>query len=134
MTRPRGQALLELALCAPVVLLLSLGAVAGVQVASARGGLDAATQAAAEAAARAANAEKASVVAHARFRAIVDNYPMQSATLVVTVGNFDRNGSVSASSTASIDIAWAAFLMLPSHVTLRSEVRLPLEFWRSHTA
>jgi len=121
-------------MCAPVVLLLSLGAVAGVQVAGARAGLDAATQSAAEAAARAATAEAASAAAHDRFQAIIDNYPVQSATLIVSVGNFEQRGSVTASSTATVDIAWAAFLMLPSHVTLHSGVRLPLESWRSHSA
>ena len=133
MTFGRGQALLELALCAPVVLLLSLGAVAGVEVASARAGLDAATQSAAEAAARAANAQAATAAAQERFQAIVGNYPVQSATLVVSVGNFERGGKVTASSSASIDIAWAALLMLPSHVTLRSDVSLPLESWRSRS-
>lgn len=133
MRSARGQALIELALCTPVVLLLALGAVAGVQVASARAGLEAATQAAAEAAARASSAQTATAAAHDRFRAIVDNYPVQSAILVVSVGNFERGGSVDATATASIDIAWAAFLMLPSEVMLHSDVRIPLEPWRSHT-
>jgi Flp pilus assembly protein TadG len=129
----RGQALLELALCAPLVVLLTLGTVATVQVASARAGLEAATQVAAEAAARAPNAATALATAHDRFQGVVAGYPVRSATLVVSVGDFGRAGEVTASSSASIDIAWAAFLLLPSHVTLRSKVTLPLEPWRSHT-
>lgn len=134
MRRAYGQALLELALCAPLVLLLALGTVASVQVASARAGLDAATQAAAEAAARAPSAQAAMAVADARFRGIVAEYPVHSATLVVSFGDFDRSGTVIASSAATIDVAWAAFLLLPSPVTLHAQVQLQLESWRSHTA
>jgi Flp pilus assembly protein TadG len=134
MRRRSGQALLELALCAPVVLVLALGTVASVQVASARAGLEAATQAAAEAAARAPNAEAAQAAAEVRFRDVIAGYPVRSATLAVSVGGFDRNGSMAASSSASIDLAWAAFLLLSSQVTLHSQVRLQLESWRSHTA
>jgi Flp pilus assembly protein TadG len=129
---PRGQALIELALCAPLVTLLALGTVASVQVASARAGLDAATRAAAEVAARAPNADSAIAAANDRFQRVVADYPVRAATLVLSVGDFARNGSVTAASSASVDIAWAAFLMLPSDVTLRSQVRLPLEYWRSH--
>jgi Flp pilus assembly protein TadG len=132
--RDCGQALLELALCAPVVLLLTLGTVASVQVASARAGLDAATQAAAEAAARAPSAGAATAAAEARFRAVIADYPVRSATLVVSVGDFDRNGSVVTSSSASIEMVWAAFLLLPSQVDLHSQVHVRFESWRSHTA
>lgn len=129
----RGQALLELALCAPLVVLLTLGTVATVQVASARAGLESATQAAAEAAARAPDPATALAIANDRFQGVIAGYPVRSATLVVSVGDFGRNDRVTASSSASIDIAWAAFLLLPNHVTLRSQVTLQLEPWRSHT-
>lgn len=134
MRAARGQALLELALCAPVVVLLSLGTVATVQIASARAGLESATYAAAEAAARAPDAATALATAHDRFQRVVTDYPVRSATLDVSVGGFGRSDRVTASSSASIDIAWAAFLLLPSRVTLRSQVVLPLEHWRSHQA
>jgi Flp pilus assembly protein TadG len=130
----RGQALIELALCVPLVVLLALGTVASLQVASARSGLDAATQAAAEVAARAPNQQTAIAAANVRFHGVIAGYPVRSAELVLSVGDFDNRGSVTASSSASIDIAWAAFLLLPGRLTLRSEVRLPLESWRSHTA
>jgi hypothetical protein len=108
--------------------------VASVEVASATAGLEAATQAAAEAAVRAPNADAAIAAANDRFQRVIAGYPVRSATLVVSVGDFNRSGMVTASSSASIDIAWAAFLLLPGSVTLRSQVSLPLESWRSHTA
>ena len=130
----RGQALIELALCAPLVILLALGTVVSIQVASARAGLDAATRAAAEVAARAPDAETAIAAGHERFTAVVTGYPVRSAILVLSVGDFSRTASVTASSSASIDIAWAAFLVLPGRLTIRSQVRVDLEPWRSHTA
>lgn len=133
MSKTHGQALLELALCAPLVVLLALGTVAGVQVASARAGLEAATQAAVESAVRAPSAERAIAAANERFREVIADYPVGSATLVLSVGDFARAGSVRASASTTIDVAWAGLLLLPSRVTLRSQVRLPLESWRSHT-
>lgn len=130
----RGQALLELALCAPIVMLLALGTVAIVQLAGARAGLEAATQAAADAAARASNATSALTDAQVRFRSVVASYPLQSATLIVSVGDFNRAGVVAASSSARVGLDWAAFLLMPSQVTLRFQVVVPLEPWRTHMA
>jgi Flp pilus assembly protein TadG len=134
MRRARGQALLELALCAPVVLLLALGTMAAVQVASAHAGLEAATQAAAEIAARAPNAQVATAAAASRFQAIVAVYPMRTATLVLALGGFDRSGIITASSSANVDVGWAAFLLLPGQITLHSQVSIQLEPWRSRSA
>lgn len=128
----RAQALLELALCAPLVILLALGTVAAVQVAGARAGLEAATQAAANAAARAPDPATAVAVAQQRFSSLVADYPLRSATLRVSVGDFDRGGHVTASSSARVDLGWAALLLLPSQVTLRSQVVRLLELWRTH--
>lgn len=128
-----GQALLELALCAPVVLLLSIGTVASVQVAKAHAGLQAATEGAAEAAARAPSPQVAVAAANARFRDVVAGYPVRSATLVLSFGDFARTGIVTASASGTVDLAWAAFTLLPGHVALHSEVRLRLETWRSRT-
>ncbi len=130
----RGQALIELAFCAPLVVVLALGTVASVEVASARSGLEAATQAAAEVAVRAPSVETAIAAAHERFERVLSGYPLRTATLVISVGDFDRSGTITASSSASIEVAWAAILLLPGHLTLHSQVRLPLESWRSHTA
>jgi Flp pilus assembly protein TadG len=115
------------------VILLALGTVAAVQVAGARAGLDAATQAAADAAARAPDQATAMTVAQERFSSVVAGYPVRSATLSVSVGAFDRAGHVTASSSAQVDLEWAAFLSLPGQLTLRSQVVLQLEPWRTHT-
>lgn len=132
MTRNRGQSLLELALCAPIVILLALGAAATAQIAGARAGLDAATQAAAGAAARAPDATSAARAAQARFASAVSDYPLRGAALRLSVGEFQRAGQVIASSSAFVDVGWAALLLLPSHVTLQSQVVLHLEPWRTH--
>ena len=133
MTLSRAQALLELALCAPLVVLLAVGTVATVQVADARAGLEAATQAAASAAARAPDAATAVAAAQEQFSSVVGGYPLRSTTLSVSVGSFfERSGHVTASSSAVVDLGWAAFVLLPSHMTLRSQVVLRLERWRTH--
>lgn len=128
----RAQALLELALCAPVVILLALGTVSAVQVATARAGLDAATQAAANAAVRAPDAVGATAAARERFSSVIAGYPVRSTKLVVETGGFERTGAITVSSSADIDLAWAAFDLLPSHMTLQSQVVLRLEPWRTH--
>jgi hypothetical protein len=71
-------------------------------------------------------------IAQDRFQVVIADYPVRSAAVVVSVGEFGRNGWLTAASSASIDLAWAEFLHLPSNVTLRSEVTVPLERWRSH--
>jgi Flp pilus assembly protein TadG len=128
----RGQSLLELALCAPIVMLLALGTAATVQIAGARAGLDTATQAAAGAAARAPDATSATGAAQARFASVASGYPLRGATLRVSVGDFTRAGQVRAASSAFVDVGWAAFLLLPSQVWLQSQVVLHLEPWRTH--
>jgi Flp pilus assembly protein TadG len=128
----RAQALLELALCAPIVILLALGTVAGVEVAAARAGLDAATQAAADAAARAPDATSAVEAAHERFWTMIAGYPVEETSFSVSVGDFGRAGRVTASSSVRVDLAWAALLLLPSHMTLKSVIVVPLEPWRTH--
>ena len=127
----RGQALLELAVCAPVVMLLTLGALAGGQVIDARAGLDAATKEAAAAAARAPDPASAEGVARARFQSMVAGYPLSSAHLTVTVGKFNRTDEVLATSSADVDVSWAAFV-LSRTVMLESRSTVPIEPWRSH--
>jgi Flp pilus assembly protein TadG len=128
----RGQALLELALCAPIVILLALGTVATVQVASARAGLAAATEAAANAAARAPDAAGANAAAQERFLSVIAGYPVRSAKLVVSSGGFNRASSIRVSSSAEVDLVGGAFVLLPGHMTLQSQVVLRLEPWRTH--
>jgi Flp pilus assembly protein TadG len=128
----RAQALLELALCAPIVILLALGTAAAVQVADARAGLDAATQVAADVAARSADPSSALTAAQQRFASVVAEYPLRSATFSVSVDGFARGGQVVATSSGLVDLGWAEFLLLPSHMRLQSQVVLRLEPWRTH--
>jgi Flp pilus assembly protein TadG len=127
----RGQALVELALCAPVVVLLAVGVAAVVQVEEASAGLDAATHAAAAAAARAPDAASADGTAHARFDSVVAGYPLRGATLRISFGTFARASEVSLSSNAFVDVAWAG-LALPRRIELRSQATIALEPWRTH--
>ena len=127
----RGQSLVELAVSAPVMLLLTLGAVATVQVVDARAGLQGATQAAAAEAARAPGPEIAQTAAQARFSSIVTGYPLSSTSLRVTFGQFSRTDQVVATASGTVDILWAA-IVFPRRLTLESKAVVPLEPWRSH--
>jgi Flp pilus assembly protein TadG len=127
----RGQALLELALCAPVVTLLAVGVAAVVQVEDASAGLDAATHAAASVAARAPDTVIANSAAHARFAAAVAAYPLQGATLQLSFGSFIRGAEVTVTSKALVDVGWAG-LVLPRHMEVQSRAVVRLEPWRTH--
>jgi len=127
----RGQALLELALCAPVVILLAVGVAAVVQVEDASAGLDAATHAAASVAARAPDSATGDSAAHARFAAVVVAYPLRSATLQISFGSFSRLDDVTATSEALVDVGWAG-LVLPHRLAIRSRAVVRLEPWRTH--
>ena len=133
MKRSGGQALVELALCAPVVILLALGVATVVQVQTAAAGLDAATKAAASAAARAPDPHTADVVARSRFADVVTGYPLSGATIRISIGSFDRATDVTATSLAFVELGWAA--LVPSRrVDLRSRAVMRLEPWRTHRA
>jgi Flp pilus assembly protein TadG len=127
----RGQSLVELAICAPLVMLLTLGAAAAVQVIDASAGLQAATQAAAAEASRAPDAASAESAARARFQSVLADYPLRSPQLSITAGHFSRTDEVIATSSGAVDISWAE-LFLPGPLTLNSRAAVPLESWRSH--
>lgn len=129
----RGQSLVELAVCAPVILLLTLGATATVRIVDARAGLQAATQAAAAEAARAPDPASAEAAAHARFSSLVAGYPLRSTSLRVMLGHFRRTDQVVTVSSGAVDISWAA-LVFPRTLTLQSRAVVPLETWRSRGA
>jgi hypothetical protein len=113
------------------VVLLALGTAGAVQVADARAGLDAATQAAGSEAARAPDRATAVTAARDRFSIVVADYPLRSVTLDISVGDFERSGEVTISSSADVDLGWAA-LVVPDLVTLRSHAVMSLERWRTH--
>lgn len=129
----KGQSLVELALCSPVVMILALGTVAIVQIEDAQSGLDAATLAAGATAARAQDESTALSAAQARFTAVLTAYPVRSATLTVTTPAFGRGSVMTASAAGYVDLGWAALPGLPRQLWLRSSVAEPMEMWRSHT-
>lgn len=131
MRKARGQALVELALCAPVLVLLAVGVAGVVQVQDAEAGLDAATHAAAGVAARAPDPLTADLTAHARFDAVVAGYPLRGATLQISVGNLTRSAEIVATSNAIVDIGWSSVVMSHGFV-LRSRAVTRIEAWRTH--
>ena len=111
-------------------MLLALGSVAVVQVRDAAAGLEAATEAAAGAAVRAPDAIAALAVARQRFAVVVATYPLQAATIQISLGDFSRTGELVASSSAIADIGWAG-LGLPGRVSLHSRAVSRIEPWRT---
>jgi Flp pilus assembly protein TadG len=127
----RGQALLELALCAPVLILLAIGVAAVVQVEDASAGLDAATHAAASIAARAPDPATGDSAAHARFVSIVAAYQLYGATLHISFGSFTRAAELIATAEAFVNVGWAG-LVLPHQLQARARAVVQLEPWRTH--
>ena len=134
MTKPKGQSLVELALCAPIVMLLAVGATASGEVADAHAGLEGATQAAAAAAARGPDPASAKRAANLRFYAMLGGYPVQEPVLRITLGAFNRTDVVTATASGFVDIGWASFVFLPRRVSLESRAVVHLESWRTHQA
>ena len=124
MKASRGQALLELAICAPVILTLALGTVDVVQVLEGQTGLQAATDAAVGAAARATDAGAAIVAAQTSFKSVIAGYRAQSATFAISVGDFTRGSLVSGDSVATVE-AIGVRIVLRAHAAARGEP------WRS---
>ena len=129
----RGQALVELAVCMPVVVLLGLGAAGVVEVADASAGLRAATEAAVATAARGTSADQASAGALQRFRAVVAAYPLQHPDLVLSGSGFGRGATISATGTADVDLGWESMSFLPASVHLTAAATMEVEPWRSRT-
>ena len=126
-----GQALVELALCAPVVVFLTLGTAAVVQVEDATAGLDAATHAAATAAARAPDPVTANAAARSTFDAGVASYPLSGTTVQISVGGFGRSTDVTVTSQGFVDVGWAA-VVSPHRLGVHSRAVMGLERWRTH--
>jgi Flp pilus assembly protein TadG len=120
----RGQALVELALCAPVILVLALGAVTAVQVLEADSGLQAATSAALNAAVRAPDADAAVAAARSSFAAAIAGYPVRSAAISITVDAFARGTLLTADATATVETPGV-------HIALGVQEAQRVERWRS---
>jgi Flp pilus assembly protein TadG len=128
-----GQALVELAVCLPVVMLLGLGAAGVVEVADAASGLRAATDAAVAVAARAPDQAQAEKAAGQRFAAVVAGYPLRSARLTLVDPSFARGSLIRASATASAGLGWETMSFLPASVQLSAAASMRVEPWRTQT-
>ncbi len=129
--RMGGQALVEVGLLLPVLLLLALGTAVVGRVADARAGLDAATAAAAAAAARAPDAATASASARSAFAGASALYGLSNPVLSLRTADFARGSAISADGRASVDLSFGALPGLPASVTLHSQARAQVERWRS---
>jgi hypothetical protein len=127
----RGQALVELAVCMPVVVLLGLGAAGAVEVADAASGLRAATEAALATAVRQPSAPQAQAAAAQRFRAVVASYPLRNVAIVLAAGGFGRGSTISATASGDVDLGWEAMSFLPASVHLTALASREVEPWRS---
>jgi hypothetical protein len=131
MRRSRGQALVELALCMPFVLMLGVGAAAVVDVADAASGLDAATDEAIAAAAAAPDAASAGAAAQARFATVIAGYPVRAPSLRLNDGGFARGTILSATSTGYVDLGWAVMVVIPAQVEIAADASMRVEPWRT---
>ena len=129
MNRARGQALVELAVCMPLALLLGVGGAGIVEVADAGAGLRAATEAAVTAAARAPDQAAAQMAAQSRFAAVISAYPVSAPRLRVEDGGFVRGATLTASSTGFVDLGWDA--VMPARVQLEADAVMRIEPWRT---
>lgn len=127
----RGQALVELAVCMPVVLLLGLGTAGVVQVADAASGLRAATEAAVAVAARQPSEPQAAAAATQRFCAVVASYPLEHVAIVISDGGFGRAATIRATATGDVDLGWESMSFLPASVHLTAAATMEVEPWRS---
>ena len=131
MNRARGQALVELAACMPVILILGLGVVGVTEVADGGAGLNAATEAAVAAAARAPDYGAAQFAAQQRFAAVVAAYPLRAPTLALDDRGFARGSSITATATAFVDLGWEAMAVVPARVDLSASATARVEPWRT---
>ncbi len=98
-SRQRGQALVEMALVVPMLLLLAFGVVAVGRVTQAQMAVSAVAREAAASAAMANDAAEAIARGTVRGRAVADGYQLSNGTLQfgIDAGSFARGGAVEAS-------------------------------------
>ena len=126
-----GQAMVELALCVPFVLLLGLGATAVVDLADATSGLRAATDEAVAAAATAPDAVAALAAAQSRFASVIAGYPVRSPSLRLLDAGFARGAMLHADSTAYVNLGWAAIAAVPARVQISAAASMRIDPWRT---
>ena len=129
--RTSGQALVELAVVLPLLLLVALGGVEFARLALARTGLDAATAAAAASAARAPDAATASKSAGLAFAGVAGGYGLNGAQVTIAGGSFQRGGRVTATGRCTFALGFSGVPALRAAWSLRSSVSARIEDWRS---
>jgi Flp pilus assembly protein TadG len=133
--RRRGQALVELAVCLPVLLLVAFGAVQFVRLAVARAGLDAATSAAVAAAARAPTAGAAVATGRAAFDGVAAGYDLgPTAVLSLDPGDFGRGARFSATARADLFLGLGGVSGVDPAWRLTATASARVEDWRSRPA
>src|SRR5437879_10002451 len=96
----------------------------------ANAGLHAATEAAAGAAARAADPSAAEAAAQSRFAAVIALYPVRPSSLVVSLGDFSRGTTITATATGIVDIGWEKTALLHPHLVIEAQVEAGERPWR----
>ena len=129
--RARGQALIETALCLPILLIIALGTAAVVRVADARSGLDAACAAAVATAARAPGEQEAISSSQLRFRTVAAGYPLLGPAMAVSLGDFTRGEMVTAQATAAVDLSFAPLPRWVSPLRISSAAQARIDQWRT---
>ena len=127
----RGQALVELAVCAPIVALLGVGAAAAIQLADAQTGLDAAARGAVAVAARAPDPAQAQSAARSRFTTVAAAYPLRDAEMSLASGSFSRGATVVVTGSARVDVGWAALVFPQRTLDLHTTATAEIDPWRS---
>ncbi|HZU12175.1 MAG TPA: TadE family protein [Chloroflexota bacterium] len=132
----RGQALVELALVIPILLLLAFGVVAAGRVTQAQMGVSAVAREAARAAALANDSGQAAADGMARGQEVATGYSLGNGSLqlAVNAGGFSRGGTVQASAHYTVSLADLPLLGW-AHVTVGSahleRVDLYRSFWQT---
>lgn len=134
--RECGQALVELALVIPILLLLAFGVVAAGRVTQAQMGVSAVAREAARAAALANDSGQAAVDGIARGREVATGYSLGNGSLqlAVNAGGFSRGGTVQASAHYTVSLAdlpllgWAHITVGSTHL---ERVDLYRSFWQT---
>ena len=133
--RRRAQALVELAVCLPVLLLIAFGGAQIVRLGVARAGLDAATSAAVAAAARAPTAAEAVAAGRAAFNGVAVGYHLgPTAGVNLEPSDFGRGARITATAQADLDLGLAGISRLAPAWRLTSTASARVEDWRSRPA
>ncbi len=132
----RGQALVELALVIPILLLLAFGVIGAGRVTEAQMGVSAVAREAARAAALANDPGDAASQGMARGQQVASGYNLANGSLqlVVNAGGFTRGGTVQAVAHYTVSLAdlpllgWAHITVGSSHL---ERVDLYRSFWQT---